>query len=174
MNMKTKGFILNILIIWSGTVFSQNTPFKEWLRSEMIRSTYITKDMMEMAPDMKIGNRQISDFSDLIDQIEIYTNDKNPNVAYPGTSMVSKAIELAEKGGYDLTLQLGEPNIEIIFFSKKSSKEPEIISDLIMIMREAKNGKIDAFNSKCTIIRLLGRFSIDDIREIAPDTGKKK
>lgn len=161
--MKTKRFLIVITFLFSSiTVFSQNTPFKEWLNDGVISSTYISKMMLDMAPDMKIGSVSIKEFDDVLEQVEIYTNVKSQNVIRMGTYMLRTAVGIAVENDYELVMQLNENKIQSVFYAKYSEKNKNIILDLIMITCEEDT----KYYGKCIVIRMVGEFTLDDIRNI--------
>lgn len=161
--MKTRKLLIVIALLFSSiSVFSQDTPFKDWLKDGLIGSTYITKMMLDMAPDMKIGAVNIREFEDVLEQVEIYTNVKDPSVIQMGVHMLRNAVDIATSNKYELVMQLNEDKVQNIFYAKHSEKNKDVILDLIMITCEADS----RFSGKCIVIRLVGEFTLDDIRSI--------
>jgi len=167
--MKTKKTIIAIILLLSSTVaFSQNTPFKKWHENSILSSTYITKAMLDMVPDMKVGDVDIKSLNNILEQVEIYSNIKNSTSFMTGLAMNDAAIKIVNENKYELMLKLSESDAEIAFYSKRSVKNKDIVEDLVMINFTRKHPR---FNGECTVIRLVGEFTLKDIRKI---TNKKK
>lgn len=146
-------------------VSAQITPYKDWLKNGMmVKTTFVSKSMLEMVPDVKIGNKTVAELDGILEQVEIYANYgdevKHP---MPGFVMKDVAVNIALDYKYDLLMQLSEQKTTVVFYAKKSPNNKEIISDLIMITSEANAQKNQ---DKCTVIRLVGKFAIDDIHDI--------
>ncbi len=159
--MKTS-LLFVCFIISSIAVFSQNTPFKKDLYDKKsIKTTYVTKAMMEMAPDMKIGKVQLRELKNKIDQVEVYSNTgKASPVIYSGWAMNESALKVVRNESYELLLELNEAGKEISFWAKQDN---EAIKDLVIINYLQSSGA----TGRCEVIRLVGKFTIDDIKKIS-------
>lgn len=165
--MKIKIFALAITLylvgssVFAQSPLSQNTPFKDWYKNTAIETTYVTKAMWDLLPYMKIGNKDVADLQDMLDQVEIYTSLRR-NGGWSYDELVRNAIYMAEKNEYELIMQLGSGSKQVIFYAKKDEKKKNSFKDLILINTEIVSG----LNGKCTVIRLLGSFTIDDIQDL--------
>lgn len=164
--MKTKISILIIVlslvcnIIYAQNSLSNNTPFKDWYRNSAVETTYITKSMWDLVPNMKIGNKNISELEDILEQVEIYTNPKRGG--WPHSALMNNAISVAENSNYELIMQLNDGSKQVIFYTIKDEKNKNVFRDLILINTET----ISLVDRKCTVIRLLGSFTIEDIQDL--------
>lgn len=167
--MKHKRFIfLAIFTLYGIITYSQNSPFSGWHKYPFIESTYITKAMFDMAPDVKIGNTTLKELSGILDQVEIYRN-LPPHVAkdgWKGEDMKVYAVNIGKRNGYEMALSLTTDNTEIIFYVKRARENRGIIRDLIVIRLEPTKNQ----HRNCIAIRLVGNFTFKDIRNIV---GKK-
>jgi hypothetical protein len=169
--MKTKGLIIVVILLVitnSSYLFSQNTPFKSWLKDGIVGSTYITRSMLDMVPDMRIGNMAIIEFGDALEQVEIYTNAKNKSHYWQASVMEDQAITIVTNEKYELLMQLSEDNTSVAFYAKRLPDNKEIVKDLVMIRSEED----PVFTRKCQVIRIVGEFFLDDIRNVTKQ--KKK
>ncbi|WP_029906054.1 DUF4252 domain-containing protein [Prevotella sp. 10(H)] len=163
--MKTK-ILIALFLCFSSVLFSQNTPFKNWLQENTIATTFITKSMLNMTPDMQIGSININELNNSLEQVEIYTNDKTTKPFISGNFMKTDAEGIASTQGYDLTLKMNVDNRDIIIYTKKSAKDESLISDFIMITSYFTGNDYNDTKRKCTIVRLLGEFKPDDIQKM--------
>ena len=164
--MKTKGIIVAIILnICALTGFAQgNTPFKSFLENGRIGSSFISKSMLDMAPDLKIGATSISKIANILDQIEIYTNPTDASkIRFPGYLLYQNAVVLLDRVNYELLLKLDKKQENIAFYTKKIEKKSDKFSELIVI---TTNSLESAERGDCTIIRLVGNFTINDIKKI--------
>jgi len=163
--MKTKISTLIILWFMSSIVFAQsplskNTPFKDWYKNTAIETTYVTKSMWDLVPNMKIGNKNITELQDMLDQVEIYSTFSRRGTGWTYGALMNNAISVAENDHYELIMQLNNDSKQVIFYAKKDDKNKNIFKDLILINTE----KISLTDGKGTVIRLLGSFTIEDIQ----------
>jgi hypothetical protein len=184
--MKTKILTLIIVlclacgVLFAQSPLSQNTPFKDWYKNTSIGTTYVTKSMWDLIPDMKIGNMTVADLQDMLDQVEIYYTSRE-RLGLSPDAFIHNAIEVAENNNYELIMQLSNeieqtaPKIDlrsnaldqkpvgskqVIFYAKKDKENEYMFKDLILINTEITS----PMGGKCTVIRLLGNFTIDDIQ----------
>lgn len=160
--MKTKVLLIAISLLCSASIFSQDTPFRQWLDNPYIGSSFITKSMIEMAPDIKI----IKAFEDMLDQVEIYTNKAGTSGEVTATEMMAKASGIANEKQYELLMKLNLDNRHIIFFAQKNEKNKELVKDLIMINSEIEGNDVTPENrGECVVIRLVGQFTLDELKD---------
>lgn len=167
--MKTRFLALIITLFFvSSSIFAQNplshnTPFKDWYKNPAVETTYITKAMWDLVPDMKIGNKNIAELQDMLDQVEIYsTSDKRTGNGWRFDTLMNNAINVAEGDNYELIMQLSNDSKQVIFYAKKDDKNKNMFKDLILINTE----RTSPINGKGTVIRLLGKFLIEDIQDL--------
>lgn len=164
--MKTKISILIIVLSFmSGAVFAQSplskdTPFKDWYKNTSIETTYVTKSMWDLVPNLKIGNKDVAELQDMLEQVEIYASPKKNGWSYD--ALMRMAISKAEENNYELIMQLGNDSKQVIFYTKKDGKNKNVFKDLILINTE----NTSLVDGKCSVIRLLGSFTIEDIQDL--------
>ena len=164
--MKPKVIIIAIILnICALTGFAQvNTPFTFFLEDGRIGSTFISKAMLDMAPDLKIGATSISKIANILDQIEIYTNSTGASeLSFPGYILSGKAIELLNKASYELQFKLDKEQENVTFYTNAGEKKSDKFSELVIITLKPSKVTSDGY---CTIIRLVGNFTIKDIKKI--------
>jgi hypothetical protein len=163
--MKTKT-IWTICLLFLGSslaIQAQDTPFKDFLKQPLVKTSFITKPMLDLAKDTEVGNITIGDLANRLEQVETYSNVRTGSQRYLATGMKRMATEQVERNNYNLILSLTEGNKVITFYSKTPEGEKEIISDLIM-MSYIPDNMVGQFS----LIRLTGRLTFDDLRRIHP------
>lgn len=168
--MKTKT-IWTICLLFIGTSMSmaQNTPFKEFLQMPLVKSSFITKPMLDLAADTEIGSITIEDLENRLEQVEIYNNVRTGNSMLLASAMKKIAIENIESNNYNLTLCITEGETVITFYSKTANDNKDVVSDLIMMSYKPDNN-VGVF----TLIRLVGNLTFDDLKEINPKKDKNR
>ncbi|MCD7963301.1 MAG: DUF4252 domain-containing protein [Rikenellaceae bacterium] len=163
--MKTKLILLTMLMVCSFSVFAQNSPFKKQFdRYKSIKFTYVTKAMMDMAPQMKIGNVMLKDLKNKVEQVEVYSNvmstqgGGSSNVV-ASVIMYREAKKILTEGKYELLLQVNEGGKDISFWAKR---DKEIIKEMVNVSHYPSKGS----RGQCEVLRLVGHFTIEDIKKI--------
>lgn len=176
--MKAKMLItLMGLLLSVGQLYAQETPFSIFQKYNTIKTTFITKSMLGLVPDLKVGSVTIKEMKDKLDQVEIYTNESKDRMSgYSGKAMRNNAV-FNIKANYDIILSLQEESTEVMFYSakakerktnKKTAKtenDDELITDLVMINYNPRENVM--FDGKCTVIRIVGKFTAEDIQKFA-------
>jgi len=166
MNPKRILFII-IFVLSSMLAFSQGSPFKGWHSYPHVETTYITKAMFDVAPNMKIGSTNLKNLSNILDQVEIYRNIPrhmhSSKESWSGENMKTYAVNIGKRNSYEMALSLSENNSDIVFYIKRSRMNSNIINDLIMIRLEPQKNQF----RNCVVIRLVGKFTFKDIQNIA-------
>ncbi|MDH6313233.1 hypothetical protein M2137_002023 [Parabacteroides sp. PFB2-10] len=174
--MKTKmiSILLGILLC-ATSLYAQNTPFSTFQRNPYIKTTFITKSMFDLVPDLKVGNTTIKEMKNKLEQVEIYNNESNASAGSLGDLMKMNAVSIIERD-YDLILSLQEGNTEIMFYTRKAKRNSlvneakaeandNLITDLVMINYDSKTKT--NYNGECTVIRIVGKLTAEDIRKFA-------
>ncbi len=118
---------------------------------------------MEMAPEMKIGEMKIKELSDILEQVEVYTNATSgyDNFIF-GDDMQTMAVGIVEMEKYELILKMSELDKDITFYAKKVDDFAGFFSDLVIITTESDQ----KWEKKYTVIRLVGEFTVKDIQQM--------
>lgn len=174
--MKTKmiSILLGILLC-ATSLYAQNTPFSSFQKQPNVKTTFITKSMFDLVPDLKVGNTTIKEMKNKLEQVEIYNNESNANGGFLGNAMKANALLFIERD-YDLILSLQEGNTEIMFYTRKAKRNSlvdearadandNLITDLVMINYDSKTKT--NYNGECTVIRIVGKLTAEDIRKFA-------
>lgn len=165
--MKKYLSVILLIISFSATnaaAQSASAPFKDWQKDSKITSTFISKEMIEISPDVKIGNTTLKSLGKKITQVEIYSNDKPVHTAtILGRNLKEQAVNIAIKHEYELLLKHENKDKDFLFYAKKIGGG-SYISDLIMIEHDSSVDQPRL--GRCTVIRLAGRFTITDIQNV--------
>jgi hypothetical protein len=163
--MKTKSWvILFTLFISAATVQAQNNGskmFEKFSENKEITSIIITKFMLNLIPtesaNIKMNGLDLKNLSDKLDQIEIYTSEK-PEAC---KSFRDEMDIIQKSKSTELLMSINEKNETVNFYAQKSGDN---IKELIMFVNESR---------ECTIIRILGLFTPNDIKNITKKISQK-
>ncbi|WP_165043143.1 DUF4252 domain-containing protein [Dysgonomonas sp. ZJ709] len=151
--MKTKIlFTIIALMLSTMGIQAQSNLFDKFSNNNEISVVYISKTLLSMAPNMNMGGADLKGLANKLDQVEIYTSEK-PNIA----AMMRKEAEVLTKDKlYESLMTVKDKEDHITFYVKK--KNDTEFKELVMVVSEP---------NECTIIRLLGSFTAQDIQKIA-------
>ncbi|MDH6341165.1 hypothetical protein M2480_000315 [Parabacteroides sp. PFB2-12] len=173
--MKTKmiSILLGILLC-ATSLYAQETPFSSFQKHPYLKTTFITKPMFDLVPDLKVGNTTIKEMKNKLEQVEIYNNESKGSTGHLGNVMKKNTVSIIERD-YDLILSLQEGDTEIMFYTRKgvqrsvdearAEANDNLITDLVMINYDSK--KNSNYGGDCTVIRIVGKLTAEDIRKFA-------
>lgn len=154
--MKTKSMIAGLLLILAtGTSFAQNDWLAKFADQEDITQITITSALLKMAPTMaasaNINGINIKNILNKLEQIDIFTSEKDAS-----RKMMRKEVTTFFKNNksYEVLMKVKDGFDNVVFYGQK---ENDFIKSLIMFVDEPTD---------CVIIRLLGKFTTEDIRKI--------
>ena len=154
--MKTRGIIiLMALFLTTGTSFSQNDWFDKFSYNKDITQVTVTKALLKMTPkiagSVNMNGVNIKGIMDKLDQIDIFTSDENA-----GKKLMRKEITafFKKNKSYEVLMKVKNEDNNVTFYGQKDG---DFIKSLVMF--------VDG-DDQCVIIRLLGKFTFQDIQKI--------
>ena len=198
--MKMRRLLITVsLLMGSIMMFSQGgSPLKELQNTPGVSVKFITKSMLDMASETtEVGATEMKQLKKKMRQIEIYTNaDKKGKPHLDGDSLKAMAIEYLDDEDYMMIFQHTDDDDDLTFYAGGNNAKENEFNDIVMIKNsittdtddssdedtddgkkdKKKDTKAKAKKSKkqtdlCTVTRLVGKFSTDDIMKVA---GRKK
>ncbi|MDR2804342.1 MAG: DUF4252 domain-containing protein [Dysgonamonadaceae bacterium] len=158
--MKTKSSVVALLLFLTTGIGFAQTQIDEWLLNKFanhkdITQVTITKALLKMAPSLTasvdMNGVNIKDIASKLDQIDIFTSEKEA-----AKQMMKKEIMAFFKinPSYEVLMTIKDENNHVRFYAQK---EGDYIRSLIMFVED---------ENECVIIRLLGKFTTEDIQGI--------
>jgi hypothetical protein len=153
--MKIKLFIATILLAF-GTLggYAQNSNmFDKFSDNKDITTVYVSKTLLRMMPDMDFGVNDINikSLAGKLEQLEIYSS-QSKNAA----KLIRKEADNMMKGKvYEKLMMVKDKDDNITFYGLR---DKDYFKDLVMF--------VDNRTDKCTIIRIMGTFTLDDVQKV--------
>lgn len=157
--MKTKIILLTTLVLLSFnfTLQAQNNDlFNKLNNNKDITSVYISKSMISMLPNDLIStqNNSMQNVINKLEQVEVYTSDTKNSKDY-----IKKEVNsLVNNNTYELLMNMKDGNNMVTFYSIKNKDNKDKIKELLMLTTSDGND--------CTLIRMIGDFTADDLKNI--------
>jgi len=149
--MKLKIFFISICALFCQLSMAQSDLFKRYADKEGVSSVYVSKAMIQMAPDaVSNADLYLNNMKGKIEGIQIVSSDN----AVLKNEMDESFRKLIGNQHEEL-MRIKDKSGELITFHIK--KEGNLITELIMLV----NGG-DEFSA----IQILGKFTMQDIQEI--------
>lgn len=160
--MKNKAIILlTFLILGLYNLSAQEKLFAKLSDNDNISVVYISKALLEMIPNMdaSVNGADFKQLSNKLEQIEIYSCD---NDAQTVAMMRNEMNTFTKNNTYESLMTVKEKEQLVHFLAYKQNNR---FKDLIMYVDE---------KNSCTIIRIKGSFTSDDIKNVMNNTSTKK
>lgn len=146
-----------LLSLALGMQAQDNNLFSKFSNNKDITTVFISKSILKLAPNMDLGGASVGNLIGKLDKLEIYTSD-NPSAS---AIMKKEGEAFTKSKTYEnlMTVRDGEQNIDFLI-----NADGENIKELVMFISES---------SECTIMRVIGNFTMEDIQKVIADNGKK-
>ena len=161
--MKTKSIIAGLLLILTtGVGFAQNDWLSKFADQEGITQITITSALLKMVPSMSestsMNGINIKNIIDKLEQIDIFTSDTEDS-----RQKMKKEITTFFKNNksHEILMKIKDNSDNVIFYGQK---EGDFIKSLVMFVDDPTD---------CVIIRLLGKFTSEDIQKITDNIQPK-
>jgi hypothetical protein len=156
--MKLKTLFIGIILCGISLAgYAQSDLFERFSEEKHISMVTITKSLFQMMPDMDTNTSGI-DIKPLIsklDQMEVYASEEK-NTVQMMRETVKKHIK--SNKSYEVMMMIKDEGSNIDFYIEKESND--IIKSFLMVADE---------EDEYSIIRLLGKFTLEDLQKLAGD-----
>ncbi|MDR0866803.1 MAG: DUF4252 domain-containing protein [Candidatus Symbiothrix sp.] len=159
--MKTKSLLTVLLLFTAMTGFAQNDLFDKLADRKDITQVTITKALLNMVPgvaaSVDMNGVDIKDMMTKLEQIDVFTSEENS-----AKQMMRKEITAHFKNNksYEVLMKIKDKANDVVFYSQKDG---DFIQSLVMFV---------SGDDECVLIRLLGKFTTQDIRKITESAQK--
>ncbi|MDD4032351.1 MAG: DUF4252 domain-containing protein [Bacteroidales bacterium] len=149
--MKLKIFFISICALFCQLSMAQSDLFKRYADKEGVTSVYVSKAMIQMAPDaVSNADLYLNNMKGKIEGIQIVSSG---NLALKNE--MDESFRKLIGNQHEELMRIKDESGELVTFHIK--KEGNLITELIMLVNEE-----DEFSA----IQILGKFTMQDIQEI--------
>jgi hypothetical protein len=153
--MKTKILftVIALFAVWSG--FAQDKLFDKLAEQKSITQVTVTKGLLNMMPNLTssvdMNGVDIKDIVNKLEQIDIFTSQDSD-----AKKLIRKeaADHFANNKSYEVLMKIKEEKSNVVFYGQKDGN---FFKSLVMFA----DG-----DTECVLIRLLGKFTTEDIKKI--------
>jgi hypothetical protein len=153
--MKTKNGLIAIIVLLNSIGASAQDLFEKLGDNNHITTVYISKAMLKMFPgkaeEINVDGVDIKDIAAKLEQLDIYTSDNKEGSQLIRTE--AKKLQSQSKS-YEVLMRIKNEGENVIFYAEK---DKDRFRSLIMFVDSG---------DECTLIRLLGSFTAEDVQNI--------
>jgi len=157
--MKMRLFFTTVIFLFSLVVVQaqNNEMFERLSNHKDITTVYISKSLLSMMPNMVEGGPDIKALAGKLEQLEIYNSNGNKEA----NKMIRKEMDdLVKTKTYETLMMVKDGTDNVTFYAYQ---EKGRFKDLVMFVNDPE---------ECTIIRIMGNFTAEDIQKVVE--GKNK
>lgn len=152
--MKIKVLITAMVFMFSFiAVQAQNSMFDKLSNHKDISTVFISKSLLSMMPNKgadMMGGADIKNLAGKLEQLEIYNSESKE-----ASKLIRTEVEAMVKAKtYETLMSVKDKGDNVTFYAHK---EKDRFKDLIMFVNEP---------NECTIIRIVGNFTAEDIQGV--------
>ena len=155
--MKTKNILLILFLCCTSICFAQNKLFDKYSEIDNVTSVYISKAMFQMMPKIETNGLNLMNLKGKIESLQVLTTENNSIKE----KMRDDFKKLISKDHQEL-MRVKDGKTRATFYVKQKG---DLISEMIMLADT---------DSDYVVIRITGKFTLEDIQEVAKSFEKKK
>lgn len=165
MRFKSIAIALLLLLATFSLQARDYSIFTKFGENEKITSVYVSKALLSLAGEnvdmgmSDMGGANVNKLLSKMEQIEIYSSSD----AATAKNMSSEANKYIKSGVFENLMKVRDGGDNIDFLIKKDSNKSDIIKEFLMLVAE---------ESECTIIRIMGAFTLDDVKDVINESKK--
>ena len=148
--MKTKSICILLLLCCASICFAQDKLFEQYVDMDDVTSIYISKKMFDLMPDIETGGLDLEDLRGKIDNLQILTTDREDLCA-----KMRKDFKNLVTQSHEELMRIKDGDEKVTFYILQEGNR---IREMLMF-----SDSYDEF----VIIRLKGKFTLEDIQKIA-------
>ena len=148
--MKTKSIYILLLLCCASICFAQDKLFEQYADMDDVTSVYISKKMFDLMPDIETGGLDLKDLRGKIDNLQILTTDREDLCA-----KMRKDFKNLVTQSHEELMRIKDGDEKVTFYILQEGNR---IREMLMF-----SDSYDEF----VIIRLQGKFTLEDIQKIA-------
>ncbi len=129
---------------------AQKGMFDKLSDNDNVSIVYVSKAMLKMMPNMETGGANLKSLAGKLEQIEIYSSENKDAI----TTMKTEIEGLTKSKAYETLMAIKDKKDKITFYAHKENNN---FKDLVMFINDPE---------ECTIIRIMGNFTAEDIQKV--------
>ena len=157
--MKTKNWLVAVIVMLNIAGASAQDLFEKLGDNEHITTVYISKALLNMFPAMAdkvdVNGVDVKNIVAKLEQIDIYTSDQKEASQLIRTE--AQKLQTQSKT-YEVLMRIKDGSDNIIFYAEKAKDR---FKSLVMFVDQG---------DECTLIRLLGSFTAEDVQKVIKKT----
>ena len=153
--MKTKYIFLLLCLFYSTLCVAQDKLFDKYADMNNVTSVYISKKMFQMIPSIESGGLNLANLKGKIENMQILTSDKQEikeNMKKDFSNIIGKS--------HEMLMRVKDNNTNAVFYAEQKG---DLINEMIMLADS---------DSSYVVIRLTGKFTLQDIQDVANSFSK--
>ncbi|RHO72267.1 DUF4252 domain-containing protein [Parabacteroides sp. AF48-14] len=154
--MKYKNIFLILFLCCTSLCFAQDKLFEKYADMDNVTSVFISKKMFEMMPNIESGGLDLMNLKGKINNLQILTSEKREI----RDQMRKEFSGLIGKSHEEL-MRVKDNNTKATFYIEQKGDQ---INEMIMLADT---------ESEYVIIRLTGKFTLQDIQNVANSFSKE-
>lgn len=156
--MKSKNIFLILFLFCTSLCFAQDNLFEKYADMDNVTSVFISKKMFDLMPNIESGSLNLVNLKGKINNLQIITSDKRD----VREQMRKEFGDLISKSHEEL-MRVKDDDTRASFYI---TQQGDLINEMIMLADT---------DSDYVVIRLTGRFTLQDIQDVAKNfsSGKK-
>ena len=154
--MKSKNIFLILFLCCTSLCFAQDRLFEKYADMDNVTSVFISKKMFEMMPNIESGGLDLMNLKGKINNLQILTSEKREI----RDQMRKEFSGLIGKSHEEL-MRVKDNNTKATFYIEQKGDQ---INEMIMLADT---------ESEYVIIRLTGKFTLQDIQNVANSFSKE-
>ena len=155
--MKYKNIFLILFLCCTSLCFAQDRLFEKYADMDNVTSVFISKKMFEMMPNIESGGLDLMNLKGKINNLQILTSEKREirdQMRKEFSSLISKS--------HEELMRVKDNDTRASFYIVQNG---DLIKEMIMLADT---------DSDYVVIRITGKFTLEDIQEVAKSFEKKE
>lgn len=153
--MKSKNIFLILFLFCTSLCFAQDNLFEKYADMDNVTSVFISKKMFDLMPDIESGGLDLMNLKGKINNLQIVTSDKREvrdQMRKEFSTLISKS--------HEELMRVKDDDTRASFYI---IQQGDLINEMIMLADT---------DSDYVVIRLTGRFTLQDIQDVAKSFSK--
>lgn len=153
--MKLKSIFLILLLCCSHLCFAQDNLFEKYADMDNVTSVFISKKMFDLMPDIESGGLDLRNLKGKINNLQIITSDKRDV-----RDQMRKEFGTLISKSHEELMRVKDNDTRASFYI---TQQGDLINEMVMLADT---------DSDYVVIRLTGRFTLQDIQDVAKSFSK--
>lgn len=153
--MKSKNIFLILFLFCTSLCFAQDNLFEKYADMDNVTSVFISKKMFDLMPDIESGGLDLVNLKGKINNLQIVTSDKREvreQMRKEFSTLISKS--------HEELMRVKDDDTRASFYI---IQQGDLINEMVMLADT---------DSDYVVIRLTGRFTLQDIQDVAKSFSK--